>query len=234
MLKKHKNEFLQHLRTLDINLGDFDISSSDEIDQEDTDITSQVIVTHRSTQFCFCLRNDGDNWNNFDVKYSKFEPDFPMGIEPENDWNNFNEACAFFDVWLKDHLNPHLYEIHEPDLIEIFNQSDSRPLLSQIDFSANEEKFTESESAQITLGIKEIKHLIEQNFEFSASQMKLVDDRLRNLELEAAKQTKGVWKSQVVSTVISIIIALSLSTEHGRALMSLFSKVIEGLRVLSS
>lgn len=114
-------------------------------------------------------------------------------------------------------MTEYLDELATPDLWEQINQE--TPIVSEWMFEGQDtSEFLNEEKAQLRLSLNEFRLLIKENFDPTADQMNIVDERLNYLSDALDRLNKFDWKSVLLSSAVSIVTALSLDTARGKLL----------------
>jgi hypothetical protein len=126
---------------------------------------------------------------------------------------------------------------HKNQLFDLINQSEylngNKSLnFETIDFG-NKESFSLDEKFQIRMSINELKFLIQNSIHTTEVEQQIISDRFDYLIEASTRLNKYDWKSLVISTLISITIALSLDTSKGQIIFNLFKKVFSSLPKLT-
>jgi hypothetical protein len=77
------------------------------------------------------------------------------------------------------------------------------------------------------LALRDVRLLIVGRFSPAVPEMESIDDRLDYLTQAVDRLNKFDWKSLLISTIISISVALSFDTEKGKQLFNLFKQVFD-------
>lgn len=77
------------------------------------------------------------------------------------------------------------------------------------------------------MALRDVRLLIVGRFSPAVPEMESIDDRLDYLTQAVDRLNKFDWKSLLISTIISISVALSFDTEKGKQLFNLFKQVFD-------
>jgi len=227
MLKKHKNSLFHIIKGNDfLSLDRFDISEKNIGDG------AMTVISYKNSPLEFTIQIDSDSYHEFFYGYVTFSPTFER-INSGGIVINFKELRTKFEDWLNYDVKEYIFESSEVDLWDEFKKSSSTLNIDNIEFD-NKETFTSDEQKQIKMALDELKLLIKSNFNTTKEQQSVVINRLDYLGDACIRLNKFDWKSIAISTMISISIALTLDTEQGQLLFSLFKKVIAALPKLLS
>ena len=219
MRTKYKN-ILYHIIS-EYNLEPSDFKLTKTIVKE----MPSIVLTFKKTPFSFVIRNSTESYELFDFQFIQYGPNFKMTpFLPDREFAGFETVANGFDEWLNEHILKFIEDQNDIDLWSQIENNSNELDMNHIDFD-NKNKFLDDEKKQIRLAINELKLLIYKNFETNESEQKVVDARLEYLIDATERLNKYDWKSLIISTLISISIALSLDTEKGKILFELFRKV---------
>ena len=229
MIKKYKNAFVTEVNSLDLNMENFILEYQDESNVVHG--YRQIELLHKESGFRFLLRNNESDWNEFDCVYTTFKPGFPEDFFPREGWTNFEECTNRLKAWVSGDLEEFLIENEQPDYLEILSQKENLLSVENIEFNKNT-PFNAEELKSVQLGMRELRILIEKEFEFTKEELKYIDNRLKYIEESAQRLGRIDWKNILIASIPAIIIALSLDTEKGQKLLDLFSKILQSLTLL--
>jgi hypothetical protein len=77
------------------------------------------------------------------------------------------------------------------------------------------------------LALRDVRLLIIDRFAPSTAEMESIDARLNYLTQAIERLNRFDWKSLLISSIMSISVALSFDTEKGRQLYKLFKQVFD-------
>ncbi|MEH0019347.1 MAG: hypothetical protein V6Z89_06830 [Desulfobacter sp.] len=224
MLKKDKNRFIDV-----INANKLDPSHFRHIEKE-VDNKPAFILRLENTPLFFMARNETDDFHSFDCRYIQFAPNFPKSeYYPDgtfgNDWMGIDGLLETFANWLKSHVKVYLNEIETPDLWNQIKNS----TISNIKFeeSDSHKPFNKIEKERIRTALKSFKIELISHYNPSSEEIKIIDEKLSYLSRKLDELNKFDWQAIAISTIISISITLSLDTDKGNALFSMFKKAFD-------
>lgn len=223
MRKKYKNELFKQIQELGLTPDNFSLVDLPENPY-------QTIIKYKETPFYFLLTNPQDSYEEFECQFIQYAPEFPITeIFPDINYAEFNYILDMFIIWVKNHINEFELDEFEPDLWSEYKNGNTTLNFNDIDFN-DKNLFSIHERKQISMGINELKLLINKNFETTTEEQKLVGERLEYLIESTKKLNKFDWKSLVLSTVIGIATTLTLDVEKGKLLFELFRQVFSTVR----
>jgi hypothetical protein len=221
MLKKYKNELFQIIQNSGIDLSL--VRHKEEVINEYHAFTVEII----NTPFWFMARNSSHDYEIFDCKYVQFNPSFSeSGYMPEDGWCSFIDIKNMFTNWLQSHVQEYFNDLTEPDFWLQLNSESKALDLGKIDFD-DKELFNAEEKQQIKLALRDVRLLIIDRFSPSALELESINARLDYLSQAVDRLNKFDWKSLLLSTIMSISVALSFDTEKGKQLYTLFKHVFD-------
>ena len=219
MRVKYKNELYHIISENGLEPRDFEIT---EITEHELPTT---LLTYKKTQFKFIIRNSHQSYELFDYQFTLYGPEFSLsGIYPNDEFTYFETVANEFEEWINENIHKYIEDQNEVDLWQQLKSGNRTLDIDNIDFN-NKDDFKRDEKKQINLAMNELKLLIQRNFHINDSELEIINDRLNYLVDATDRLNKYDWKSLVISTLISISIALSLDTEKGKLLFELFRKV---------
>jgi hypothetical protein len=226
MLKKYKNGFFDLIQKSGFDPKLFDVSEETIHDHDG------FIITVRNSLLKFIARNNKLNRHELDCSYTRFLKNFPQaGYFPQSGWEDIEFVYTHFEKWLKEDLQDYLDEAITPDLWEQANFQ--RPLMSTAGFEKQDtSNYSDEEKAQLRLALSEFRLLIAENFKPTEEQMHVIDERLDYVSSALDRLNRFDWKSILLSTTISISIALSLDTARGKLLFDLLRRVLSNVLYL--
>lgn len=203
----------------------FGIQNFDLIEEDNV-----LIIAYKKSPFKFYVRHKSDDFDLFDCRHVKYSPGFPL-IDYTPKWEAFQKIKEYLESWLQNTIPKLLEDEAEPDLWEEFKKVNTSFNFDEIDFESRE-FFSYDEKVQIKLSLNDLKLLIHKNITTSEAEQKLVDERLDYLIEASNRLNKFDWKSLVVSSIISICIALTLDTEKGKMIFELLKKVFTTISLI--
>lgn len=222
MLKKYKNLLLTYIRDNGFDPEQFLVEEKEVEHPLENDNRSSFTLYFLKTPLYFRIWNLVDDYHNFECLFTKFAPNFPDSILPdEKDYFNFNELSNAFVYWLKNHVNIYLEDQVTPDL---WSQIQYQGALVNWIPNYQNNKFEDFEKVEIRKSIENVRSLIIDTFKPSIDDKDAVSNRLDYLSESLDRLNRIDWKSILLSTMISISIALTLDTSKGKLLSDLFKQ----------
>jgi len=223
LLKKNKNELLKIIQEsgLDPNL----FIAEDKV----VGGIKHFTITLRDSSIFFAVQPYASSFEDFRYSHSLFSPNFPTSgsyFAPD-----LGHLADEFKKWLDNVVKAYLDEISAPDLWQMLEETRSRTK-DELGTPKEFEPFSDEEKIRVRLSIDDFKLLIVKNFNPNKGELKSIDTRLKYLSDAVDKHNKFDWKGIAISTVMSIIIALSLNPEQGNQLFQLFKQVFSNVLYL--
>ena len=216
MLKKYKNGFIDVIENNGLDPLHF------IIEERYFEGFSFFRLKFHNTPLFFMVREYPDSLHLFQPIWTIFSQTFKE--EQWGSWVQISDAYTMFGNWIRDNLLVYVDELTRPDLWKQIERG-----RSLVDFSlVNQDDatlFTEEQKTDLRLKINEFKFLIVNEFQPSVEQQKIIMDRLDYLSGALDRLTKMDWRQIVISSLVSISIALTLDTEKGDKLFELFKRV---------
>ena len=176
-------------------------------------------LTFLDTPLWFLADNPTDSYEIFIISWTTFSPAFTQinhGGGPDT------RMYKLFPQWLELHVRKYLDSLLVPNLWE--QVETQKKLLS---FDAVEQEtgsYSDDEKAALRTSLRTARLLITERFSPSEDQVEIINERFDYLDQSLDRLRKRDWKPLLLSTIISISIALSLDTEAGAALLELFKQ----------
>ncbi|HEX8371124.1 MAG TPA: hypothetical protein VF604_21450 [Pyrinomonadaceae bacterium] len=232
MLKQQKNKFLEIIKENGFTPELFDAKEEGDI----------FTIFLRDSNFTFQVRSLGNRNHAFQCEYTLFTPDLAFirllktTFPPST--LTIEDALAKFDKWLKKEVKNFLVEQSTPDFWKQIGFQDStidaeEPIINQAMFDKQDvSNFDEDEKEKLRLALAEFRLLIYKNFKPGKEQMNIVDERLNYLSDAMDRLNQFDWKSILVSSTVSISVALSLDTTRGKMLFDLLKQALSNVTYL--
>lgn len=161
-------------------------------------------------------------------KFSVQMTGFPEARITENKKKiDFDEVLTLFRTWLNTDIKAYLEEQELPDLwLEVETY---KSVLKDTEYfrSGGDSDFSEKEKTDIRSSIAKYKVLLEENFHPNKEQTEFINDQLEHLTTAVDRLDRIDWLGLVISTLIGIAINLSVDTEKGKLLFSLFKYALD-------
>ena len=223
MLKKDKNSFIDIIKE-----NELDPSLFRKFEKE-IDGHPAFILRLENTPLFFMTRTASDDYHEHDCRYIKYAPNYPKSDyfpnEPYTEWCNIGSVLHHFDNWIEEHVKIYLEEIETPDLWNQFQASS----ITQIDFESPNAQlpFNKTEKMRIRNALEQFKKDFIAEYRPTKEQIISVDERLSYLSKKLDQLNRIDWQGVAISTVIGISISLSLDTEKGKLLFSMFKQAFK-------
>jgi len=165
-----------------------------------------------------------ETYHTFQISYSQFAPNHQVTNIPVDGGIQLNEDQLFVELkkWLKFNAKVAIEDLEQPDLFESLKQS---PLtVGDINFD-DTSPFTEPEIESLKIGLDEIKGLLEDRFQLTEVELKLVHSQIEYLKEATTRLNKTDWKGITISAIIGIASNLAFDNEKRQILWNLFSKI---------
>jgi hypothetical protein len=226
MRKHYSNKLFQLISNLGFECNKFELKEKNSISSLET------IIQVKETPLKFYFLNPNTSYEHFRSKYIPYSHyNIVTKYSPQDEWISFDGVVHDFEYWLKYHVKCYFDDNTEPNLWSQFNQANKTLNINQIDFS-DKSFFSSNEIQEIQRGISELKLLIQQHLKTSKMEQKIVNEHMNYLSEASLRLNKFDWKSVAISTLISIVIALSLDTQKGQLIFDLFKKVFSSVQML--
>ncbi len=222
MLKEHIKTWLEMIDNSGIGFSHFQSIQRDNL---------TLIFEVKGSPLSFMIRQTSDNFDTFHTNNTEFKPGFPLRISYEEFMRDdlspyeIQSVNKQFTQWLDKVVKRYLIEKEFPDL---WSQLQSYSFLSEKSSISDDDlqKFSEIERLQIKGGIQEFKRLVVEYYDPVEEQLKYISERLGYLSEAIDRLNRFDWKAQALSILTSIAVNLSVDTEGGRKLFSLFQQAL--------
>lgn len=227
ILNKHKNKIFKVLQEQGLNPSQF---SCEDLDCFYVKKTHPALkLKFKGSELYFIIGQSDFSFDRFFTIQTEYSPDFQKKRDKLKAQNlQLLDVINEFIQWIEEDVKEYLKEIDTPNLWETYEKSIQPLNLENIDFE-DDSNFNDEEKEHIKIDLNEIKILIAENFDFSKTQLKIIDQRLNYLEEATNRLNKTDWKGVAISTVFSMIINLGVDTQTGQTIIDLFKKVFENL-----
>ena len=219
MLKKYKNALLDTISREGFDPEQFSV-------EENSD--HRCKIAYQNSPLKFTAFNFTFSYHRFFCRFTPFAPDSREAKLPEGHTAfNIDELQGAFSEWLGTHLREYVDEQLEPDLWAQIEQQKS--ILGQSAPDENERLlFSEDEKVRLRLVLDQFRLLVARTLEPTQDETKIVEGHFAYLSEALDRLNRFDWKALLLSTTISISIALSLDTERGKQLFALLKQVFSG------
>lgn len=219
MLKQYKNQFIPTIQELGLDPTQF---STQDLTEEGETIFE---IKLRESSLIFQAKHTKTNFHHFQHRRSVFRPTYPV-----TQWSatsiDFPKIIEAFTIWVKKDVQQFLEESLLPDLWTTIQYNQGLLTDSVLD-EHSQSTFSGEEIQQIHIAIQKFHVLVNETFQASQEETRLVKDRLDYLSHAADRLNRFDWKGIALSTLISISITLSLDTNQGKVLYQLFQQAFQ-------
>jgi len=223
MLKRYRNHLLKMIQEKGIDPRLFKAE-----DLGSTKAIAPFMITLKESLLMFMIENPENDFHCFRWRFTEFNPRFTVTERIPTGWVQPDGLYNAFKYWLEDHVKPYLYEQVEPDLWERIALQE--PLLTgSALISEDTEYFTDDEKFRLRMSIETFRLSVVNTFQPSDDQLKVIDGHLKYLKDAVDRLNRIDWRGVAIMTLIQISIVLTLDTEKGRLLLSLFEQVFSGV-----
>ena len=217
MKTSYKNQIFEVLLNHPLGIDNFEI----------TERGLDFVITYLpySKVFDYNFRNSDTSFDYFISVATFYSPGFVQGYRYGTQVS-FEGALNDFKDWLVHHLEAYINDQETVDLwAEYKNKAAQTPLI--IENYQDTTTFTLEEKQTLKLGLNELKLLIAERFTVTPAQLEAVNNRLDYLAEVVERTNKTDYKNILISTIISIMIALSLDASKGQELYNLIVQVLK-------
>ena len=250
MLKTHKNAFLEAIQTVGLETSLFDAKEitpekrpsrpapsflqsvlmffSPELqadyyrkDEQRGDLPF-FRIRLRNTHLNFTVTQGPADFNLYSYEYRIFQPGYPRRSSFDKE-KALDEVLKVFKSWLEQSVRPYLNEERTPDLwlqIETYKSFVAETSGETRDAS----DFSDTERKDVRQSVSDFKRLLVENFKPTVEQAEFINGQLDYLTEAVDRLNRFDWRALAISVVISIAVNLSVDTEKGRLLFSLFEQ----------
>ena len=187
------------------------------------------IIEVKKTPLKFVVRESAIDFDAFWYKGSKFVPGYPMGRW----WWIFSktvpakEVLVHFRKWLNEVAKAYVQDIDLPDYWAQVEMYKSFVDESTAPTGDNRERFSDEERQEVRDSVKRFHTMIGEEFKPTPEQKEFIKERLDYLSRAAERLNRFDWNGLAISVVVSIAVNLSVDTERGRVLFTLFKTAFE-------
>lgn len=218
LLKKYKNAFFEAIRKEGLSPHVFQ-TSDEETEWSDLHLYFVIELPDSGPSF-WVIGTTFDN--RFTIKFSRF----PRGDFNTYRWNKFDFVLRYFYEWLRTDVKDYLDERNLPDLwseLETY-----RSIFNDVDITEeSSSNFSSKEQSDIKHSIEKYKLLLEENFSPNREQSQFINEQLDYLANAVERLNRFDWRGLAISTLMGIAINLSVDTEKGKLLFSLFQQALQ-------
>jgi len=217
MLKKYKNLIYLSIKHTPLEIEDFFIEEEEYLFK----------IIYKDTPLHFSFFQEESNYHHFNCQNTVFQKDFPLSSIFPDSPSEFEYISPAFDIWLEEEVDEYRKEQIEPDYWKQLNNKFDLEK-HNIDFNDNS-NFTNEEKKQITLGLNEARIFLKEEFNFSNTQLEIINQRLLYIEGALDRVNKTDWKSIMISTLIGLITNLGVDTNTASSVWDLFKNIFNNI-----
>jgi hypothetical protein len=219
MLKRHRNAFLDAIRESGLDPALF------SAEQRDYKFTVEI----KNTPLKFVVEETSINFDVFWSRATKFAPGYPL----DRRWSFFTApvpaetVLGRFRKWLDEVAKMYVQEMDLPDYWSQIEMYKSVMDDSTVPSGDNREQFSEEEKQEVRNSINKFRKMINEEFNPTHEQEQFITERLDYLARAADRLNRFDWNGLAISIVVSIAVNLSVDTERGRVLFTLFKTAFQ-------
>jgi hypothetical protein len=224
LIKRYRNALFEAVVQAGLSSDDFSgkLTASDN--------RALFDIQYRDTSLHFFVRGAPHNPDSFEYSFTRFAPGYAKPPQtdflPKDAWVPFPRVLEEFRTWLTRDGQAAVEEEILPDLWA----RASSGIVSRDAFAGhNTSDFSPEERRQVKLAVETFKHLLISAFKPTQQQLGLVEAQLSYLSNAVDRLNRFDWRGAAISTLLSISIALTLSTDQGRQLYGLFQQAFSAL-----
>jgi hypothetical protein len=226
MLRAHKNRLYEAVKEAGFRAAQFTTEEKTLDFHDGVEPTECFLLTLKNTPLQFITRISPNDYDAFDRMSSLCAPGWPLSVAwPPGDRQFVDIDLIAFQLgqWLQEVANRYLEEETVPDFwAEAQAQAES--FLPSYNDPQREKKFSAQEKKLLELAIAQVRKEINRALKPTASELKLINERLDYLSHGVGRLNRLDWKNILVSTMIGIVINLSLDTTRGAQLYQIFKE----------
>jgi len=220
MLKSQKKILLEAIRAEALDPTDFQVLATTLKDR-----SAVTVITVRRSRLYFRASSHPTSWNHWACEWVTFSPAFSREKPSTSVFVSFDSLASYFLKWLRNHAKPFIAEEALPDPWAEIARSEPFGVLSA-SVPQDDAPFTEAERASLMDGLQRFRNRVLSELALESRQLALLDERLSYLTEASARVTRFDWLNLALSSLVTIVAALSLNAEQGHRLVSLFRQAI--------
>jgi len=226
---KYRNELFEFLSLTKFGRDDFQLS------EERIQVEDATVLAYKDTRLKFYVANSYHSYEEFKYAETYYAPSFPVTqfLPGRHPFLAFDKVLNALNTWMNDHVANYVADQTATDLWSAYASSTKLIDWESVAFE-QPEAFSPDEKDHLRLALQELKGLIERQFVTTAAEQQTVNQRIDYLAAGLDRLNKFDWKSVVVNTIISIVIALSFDAEKGKQLYALFKRMLSTIRHLTN
>lgn len=191
-------------------------------------------LTIRDSKMNFIFRNTKNSWEDFDIRFNRFTPNFDLSVwfpSGVNSYYNYQSVATIFKNWLQKEAKKYFEEVENQNKWDEFQFETNIFELIQVEFNDNT-NFNFEESSKILQALENLKTSLLDKFSPSVEQIEFINERLEYLANATNRLGKFDWTNTMVSVMISIAINMSFDTESGKVFFELIKQVFKSIQGL--
>jgi hypothetical protein len=225
----YKNQLFDYLRTNPFGVDDFTYRNGSHFE-----VPELGVLAYKDSGLQFYIANSPHSFNDFMYAETYYAAGFPVTqLTPRlssHTYIPFHDVLLGLQKWLVTHVREYIEDMATPDHWQQYRNGAQLLNLDKIDF-ADQGQFSAEEKEQIAVSLNSIKLLIAERFATTDAQQADINAKIDYLISSVNRLNKFDWKSVLINTIITIIIALSLDTEKGRIMFEVFKTGFMVLRL---
>jgi hypothetical protein len=225
MLNKVKNPLYEQIIASGLAIADFSILETSDLER------TRFEVTYMPASLVFRLSQDLRQANRFFVAVNRYlgggKKSPPLGVGFHI---TLPKVIDRFRKWLKDDVMAAIEDETIPDLWENARAAASVATTLNDAPRDHDDTFTPDERERVKAAIANFHVLVVQTFKPDAQQAEEISAKLSYLQSAVERLNRFDWKGVALSTIIGIATSLSLDTEKGRLLWTLFQQAASAVQ----
>lgn len=229
MLKQYKNAFLTAIHEAGLDPSMFEAEEREKEEPDSLYPLDKVgqpilIIKLKNSPLKFLVREVATSFHKFSHRSTFFAPTFMLGFWYED--VEASKVLAKFKEWLEYVAKEYIEDNNLPDYWSQLKMYGSLAL--NADLPAEEgSDFTEEEKEEVRESVRTFSAMIAEEFNPTQEQLRFVDERLDYLAKAVDRLNRFDWTGLAISIVVSIAVNLSVDTEGGRVLFTLFKAAFQ-------
>ena len=169
-----------------------------------------------------------ESWDHYACEWVTFSPAFTSDKPRSTTFVSFSVVATSFRAWLRQHAAPFLAEESARDPWSQLGQEETFPGLS-LSPPVDDDVFTPTEQIALAEALARFRNLALAEFKLEERQLRMLDERLAYLSAAIPRVTRFDWKNLALSSLVTVVTALSLNSDQGRQLLSLFRQAFSAV-----
>jgi len=178
---------------------------------------------------CFTTRNATSSWDQFEYCTTEYRPDW-AGTKwyPVNGYLNFEQLKQHLTRWMREHPKKYFDDQESPDSWRDWDLN--RTVLDAIGPSMSDNSaFNMEQLASIERVLNAFRVETISKLGLQDAEIRTLNEHVDYLIESSTRLGRKDWIMIAASTIITIVVALSLDTQKGRALFELFRSALTAL-----